>query len=105
MSDLQQAIAWFESRAKNTPMPGAREMFKKALEALLEKAERENPEPLTQDELRQMKEATPVWWQTTWNDGFWCLTQTGVIMVPSGHCYDISECEGRVYRHKPKEAE
>lgn len=40
MSDLQQAIAWFEGRAQNTPMPGARKMFQIALEALLEKAER-----------------------------------------------------------------
>lgn len=39
MSDLQQAIAWFESRAKNTPMPGARKMFQIALEALREKEE------------------------------------------------------------------
>lgn len=59
--------------------------------------------PLTRDELIQMKEATPVWWQCSEKTGFWCLTQTGVIMVPSGMCYDISECEGRVYRCKPKE--
>ena len=37
----EQAAAWFEDRAKNTPMPGAREMFKIAAEALREKAERE----------------------------------------------------------------
>lgn len=54
MSDLQQAIAWFEGRAQNTPMPGARKMFQIALEALLEKAERENPAPLTLEELRKL---------------------------------------------------
>ena len=41
MSDLQQAIAWFEGRAQNTPMPGARKMFQIALEALREKEGRE----------------------------------------------------------------
>ena len=75
-----------------------------AIDALCEKAEREDPQPLALEELRQMKEATPVWWQYSENTGFWCLEQTGVIMVPSGRCYDISESEGRVYRHKPKEA-
>lgn len=34
MSDIQKAIAWFENRVRNTPMPGAREMFKLALVAL-----------------------------------------------------------------------
>lgn len=43
----EQAAAWFADRAQNTPMPGAREMFKFAADALREKAERENPQPLT----------------------------------------------------------
>ena len=73
------------------------------MDAIREKKERENPKPLTNEELRQMKEATPVWWQYSEKTGFWCLAQTGVVMVPSGRCYDISECEGRAYRHKPKE--
>lgn len=58
-------------------------------------------EPLTQEELRKMVEATPVWWDHLTKGGFWCLAQTGIIMVPSGMCYDISECAGQVYRHKP----
>jgi hypothetical protein len=39
----EQATAWFADRAKNTPMPGAREMFDLAAAALREKAEREDP--------------------------------------------------------------
>lgn len=43
MNNIQRAIAWFESRATNTPMAGAREMFQIALEALREKAARDTP--------------------------------------------------------------
>lgn len=50
----EQAAAWFENRAKNSSMSGAREMFRLAAEALREKTERENPKPLTLDDLRQM---------------------------------------------------
>lgn len=37
----EQAAAWFENRMKNTPMAGAREMYRMAAEALREKAQRE----------------------------------------------------------------
>lgn len=43
MNKIQRAIAWYESRAANTPMAGAREMFQIALEALREKAARDTP--------------------------------------------------------------
>lgn len=79
------------------------EAMQMAKVALREKAERENHKPLTLEELRQMKEATPVWWQHSEGTGFWCLAQIGVVMVPSGICYDISECQGQLYRYKPKE--
>lgn len=52
--ELQQAIAWFENRLSSAIMPGAREMFGIALSALREKLERDNPKPLTLDELREM---------------------------------------------------
>ena len=38
---------WFEERAKNTPMPGARYMFRMAAEALREKAECEKQDKIT----------------------------------------------------------
>lgn len=56
----EKAAAWFAERVKNTPMPGARAMFDIAATALREKAEREDPKPLTIEELRQM-DGEPVW--------------------------------------------
>lgn len=41
MTDIEQAIAWYEGRAEHTPMAGTKKMFQIALEALREKAERE----------------------------------------------------------------
>lgn len=55
-----EAIKWFENRKSGSTMPGARMVFDMALEALREKAARENPEPLTLEELRQMI-GEPVW--------------------------------------------
>lgn len=52
--ELQQAIAWFENRLSAAVMPGAREMFGIALSALREKLERENPKPLTLDEMNAL---------------------------------------------------
>ena len=51
---IEKAAVWFAERAKNTPMPGAREMFEIAAVALREKAEREYPEP-PKSGLRSMK--------------------------------------------------
>ena len=46
-TDRKELIAWLESRYKDTPMPGAKRMFKMALDAV-----REHPanEPLTLEE-------------------------------------------------------
>lgn len=45
-TDRKELIAWLESRSKDTPMPGAKRMFKLALDAV-----REQPanEPLTKE--------------------------------------------------------
>lgn len=122
MSDLQQAIAWFESRAQNTPMPGARKMFQIALEALLEKVERENTEPLTLEELRQM-EGEPVWvkiigasdfcWpKDAWDDyglvrkswvRMWDRSRADIFTV--AHHFEEYGKSWLAYRNKPKEAE
>lgn len=34
MKEFEKVAKWFENRAKNTPMPGARWMFELAAEAL-----------------------------------------------------------------------
>lgn len=39
-TDRKELIAWLESRSKDTPMPGAKRMFKLALEAVRELEER-----------------------------------------------------------------
>ena len=39
-TDRKELIAWLESRYKDTPMPGAKRMFKMALDAVRELEER-----------------------------------------------------------------
>ena len=70
--ELQQAIAWFENRLSAAVMPGAREMFGIALSAINEKQERENPKPLTLDELREM-DGEPVWCADGEEHSCYCL--------------------------------
>ena len=76
-----------------------------ALEALREKAEREDPKPLTLEELRRM-DGEPVWIDDWWEDSHgWELSMDAS---------DYFEGERRTekdyggiwvaYRHKPKEA-
>lgn len=57
----EQAAAWFECRAANTPMPGTRKMFKIASAALRDQQKAEENEFLTLDELRQMDELRQVY--------------------------------------------
>ena len=75
------------------------------LAALREQEERENPKPLTLDELRKMD--APVWClckPIEGGNGFWCLCKKGKIITPSGVCYDVKEIPHWVFlRNKPKE--
>lgn len=114
----EQAAAWFEERAAHTPMPGARGMFEVAAAALREKAEREDPKPLTIDELKQM-DGEVVWvkvldtsdpsvpYESCWGDIF--VWAEGVSFWRFGHESEIdpnSKNYGKTwvcYRHKPKE--
>lgn len=52
--EADRTLQWFEKRAVETTMPGAREMYRLAVEALREQEAREKNEPLTLDELREM---------------------------------------------------
>ncbi len=103
----EQAAAWFEERSHNTPMPGARAMFEIAAAALREKAEREDPQPLTIEDLRQM-DGEPVWL-----DGFEWRVSYGVSTISGSLCLETG-LDSRIpldgygetwfaYRHKPKE--
>lgn len=117
----EQAAAWFAERVKNTPMPGAREMFEIAATAIREKAERENPVPLTIEELRQM-DGEPVWVYDledkkytgcfvidVWGPFMYSsIDENSEALMPGNECFAYSFLnygkEWIAYRHKPKEA-
>ena len=76
-----------------------------AVAALREQEGRENPKPLTLDELRETH--APVWCSCKLLDGgngFWCLCINGKIIAPSGDSFDVKEIPHWVFlRNKPKE--
>lgn len=117
---IKQAAAWFEERFKDTPMLGARAMCEIAAAALREKVEREDPEPLTLEELRQM-DGEPVWVCDLGDKDFvhCCVVQIGTplkyqdidhynsALIPGvEHDWYSFGDYGKTwiaYRHKPKE--
>ena len=117
--ELQQAIAWFENRLSAAVMPGAREMFGIALSALREKQERDNPKPLTLDELREM-DGEPVWCADgeehscyclvnaesedciDSESGAWCFAFYGMTRDGENGLHNMGWL---AYRSKPKEAQ
>lgn len=80
--------------------------------ALREQAERDNPQPLTLDELREM-DGEPVWITSeNGTGGTWALIRTGKHDVLFACCaygtsrWAIEYCKTWLaYRHKPKEAD
>lgn len=88
-----------------------REALDMAVDALLEKAEREDPTPLTIEELKQMH-GEPVWLadEKRWaiidvaDSGMWqgipfvCFEDRGIPF-----CWNIEKRNLRCLRHKPKE--
>ena len=118
----ERAAAWFEARAAQTPMPGAHEMFKMAAVAFREKAEREDPKPLTFEELQKMV-GEPVWTVgVSFNDGTWAgwdiienVDDRGIDFGFSTESaewwsYNLCDSDGKLlgcawcaYRHKPKD--
>ena len=57
-------------------------------------------EPLTLEELREMDEPTPVWWEKA---GYWCLCERGFIITPNGNIYEFEENDWIFYRRPPEE--
>ena len=128
--ELQQAIAWFESRLSSATMPGTRKMFGMALLALRERQEREKehigeatnmiPNPLTLDELREVSEQNEFCGAHIWIkdlESGWATVaitdrtaQDGVVGI---WCVDTNDvyCEKDygvtwlAYRSEPKEAQ
>ena len=56
-------------------------------------------EPLTLEQLREMDEPTPVWWEKA---GCWCLCERGFIIAPNGNIYEFEETDGAFYRRPPE---
>ena len=56
-------------------------------------------EPLTLEELREMDEPTPVWWERA---GLWCLCERGFIITPNGNIYEFEENDWTFYRRPPE---
>ena len=102
MKTIEETIAWFEGRVKSTTMPGARSMFEVAISALCAQQERENPKPLTLDELRQM-DGEPVWLMV--ESGMWGIVhpKDSVVSLSRGDIVGLHAIVGKAYRHKPKE--
>ena len=57
-------------------------------------------EPLTLEELREMDEPTPVWWD--WLQ-VWVLAMKGMIISWNGVYYNFEEVKGSFYRRPPEE--
>ena len=57
-------------------------------------------EPLTLEELREMDEPTPVWWD--WVQ-VWVLAMKGMIISWNGVYYNFEEVKGNFYRRPPEE--
>ena len=56
-------------------------------------------EPLTLEELREMDEPTPVWWD--WVQ-VWVLAMKGMIISWNGVYYNFEEVKGNFYRRPPE---
>lgn len=79
------------------------------LEALKEKAERDNPKPLSAEELKEL-DGEPAWAVEIGDavdDGYWVLVDVtyggGIKIVISDMCIvEYYETDYNLYRHKPK---
>lgn len=106
----KEAIKIYESRLKFLERQIIRtgedtiELVRIALAALQDQEERENPKPLTLEELVHLD--APVYAGNKdfpGTDGFWCICHNGHIVCPSGMSYGADELTSWVfYRHKPK---
>ena len=82
----------------------AKEALDIAISALQEQECKENPKPLTLDELRQM-DGEPVWAKFKTMSPLWGLCVRGWIRTGSGFHFRADVYEAEYYRVKPKEAQ
>ena len=102
--ELIEFALYCYGRANITGKEKTVEMLQLSLAALLDQEKRENPKPLTLEELMNLD--APVY---AGNkdfpdaDGFWCICHNGHIVCPSGMSYGADELPSWVfYRYKPK---
>ncbi len=94
-----------DGSVKLVPGKDIAEALDMAIQALRAQQERENPRPLTLEELREMD--GPVWCECKpieGGNGFWCLCKKGRIIAAGGSRFHIDEIPHWVFlRNKPKE--
>lgn len=111
----EKQLSQYSYTAETTTYPGIKEINRTnatwlsmilhyAKKALRDQEERENQKQLTIEELLNMD--APVWLSTFVLDGkggFWCICQKGIIICPSGSCFDVREIPNwKFYRYQPK---
>lgn len=94
------AISYLEPMAENAPFESYREALSMAIAALREQEERENPKPLTIEDLKQT-EGRSVWWDWC---GEYCLCKKEYVVTSNGtFSFNFVVNNGNAYRNKPKE--
>lgn len=102
MNGVEKAIDWFLRRKQNiTICDKCSEMEEIALEALQEKAERENPQPLKPEQLKELVNC-PYWHKSLIGNGDkWAILPAYTAQNPEDYHYGEYWF---AYRYKPKEA-
>ena len=108
MTEAEKAYQYFVIAVpENEEQAKAYFWARKALQSTLTQPAEDNNvptnepnEPLMLEELREMDEPTPVWWEKA---GYWCLCERGFIIAPNGNIYEFEETDGTFYRRPPEE--
>lgn len=96
MTEAEKAYQYFVIAVpENEEQAKAYFWARKALQSTLTQPN----EPLTLEELREMDEPTPVWWD--WVQG-WVLARKGMIISWNGVYYNFEEVKGNFYRRPPE---
>ena len=95
MTEAEKAYQYFVIAVpENEEQAKAYFWARKALQSTLTQPN----EPLTLEELREMDEPTPVWWD--WLQ-VWVLAMKGMIISWNGVYYNFGEVKGNFYRRPP----
>ena len=98
----QEAISYLDAMMKENKFvyPYREEALTMAISALREREERENPKPLTIEDLKQ-SEGRSVWWDWC---GEYCLCKKEYVVTSNGtFSFNFVVNNGNAYRNKPKE--